>query len=734
MTTTIAITGCPNAGKTTLFNRLTGDRQIVGNWPGQTVDRHEGRFEAEGRQFHVVDLPGTYGLVAVSAEESIAAGFLNGERPAVVITVVDATNLHTGLHLVAQIAEAGLRQVVALNMTDVADRRGITIDDRALEELLGVTVVRTVARRGTGVDEVRSAAAALAASEHDPAPLLLDYGPVIERHLGGLLETLVSHVPSRQLGPSRWTLLQLLAGDDQTRRTIERSPGGPDILAATDRAAASITAEVGFDVEVALAERRFEWITTLVGRITGSPSDEPTWSDRFDRILTHRLAGLPVFFAVMWIVLRVTADVTAPFLDWVDATISGPVSRWAVSALAAVSLDGGWVESLMVDGILAGVGGVLAFVPVLFGLYLMLAMLEDSGYMARAAAVMDRAMRTVGIPGKSFLPLMVGFGCTVPAIYATRTLDSGRDRLLTGLLTPFMSCGARLPVYVLLAGIFFAGQRSTVVFAMYLLGIGVSAIVGLALSRTVLRESEPTPFVMMLPEFRLPSLRTVWSLVRQRTWEFIKGAGTVILAASIAVWLLLAVPIGGDGGFADTDVEHSAFGGVAKVASPILDPLGFGDWEQSGALLSGFVAKEVVVSTMAQLYAEDGNGHDESAGGFVADLGEIGSGFVTAAADTLKAIPGVVGIDFLDLESEASNSLQRAIRSAFDTSSGGHGASAALAFMVFVLLYTPCMAAVAAFRHEFGTKWMSISVVGQSVIAWIGAFITFHGARLLGLG
>jgi ferrous iron transport protein B len=454
-------------------------------------------------------------------------------------------------------------------------------------------------------------------------------------------------------------------------------------------------------------------------------------------VLTHRWLGLPIFLLVMWLVLRVIADVTAPFLDWVDGTISGPVSRWVAAGLAAVSLDGGWVESLVIDGILAGVGGVLVFIPVLFGLYLMLALLEDSGYMARTALVMDRAMRAVGIPGKAFLPMMVGFGCTVPAIYATRSLDSRRDRLLAGLLTPFMSCGARLPVYVLLAGVFFAGGRSTVVLAMYLLGIVVAALIGLLLSKTFLRDSDPTPLVIVLPDFRLPDARTVWSLVRLRTWAFVKGAGTVILAASVAVWLLLAIPVGGGGGFADTDTERSAFGAVSRGASVVFGPAGFGEWEQAGALLSGFVAKEVVVSTFAQLYAVEGDESEEgeeAAPGLVADLRGIGSGFVGAAWDTLRAIPGIVGLDFISLEDDSSSQLQSAIRSSFEESSGGQGNLAAMAFLVFVLLYTPCMAAVAAFRHEFGTRWMWVSVVGQLVIAWLGAFIAFQGGRLLGLG
>lgn len=733
----IAIAGCPNAGKTTLYNHLAGARHKVGNWPGQTVERHEGAFSSDGETYRVVDLPGTYGLVAISAEESIATGFLTSERPAVVITVVDATKLSTGLHLVAQVAEAGIRQVVALNMWDVVDRRGLSIDLRALEDALGIRAVPTVARRGEGMKELRAAVAAAARTETQPAPVVVDYGPVVERHLGALVEAGLDCPEVVRLGPPRWVMLQLLAGDEDTHRRAGSVAGGDALLEVVRREAEAISAETGTAVQMVLAERRFHWVTRLLESASVGATGR-SWSDRFDRVLTHRWLGLPIFLLVMWVVLRVTADVTAPFLDWVDGTISGPVSRWVAAGLVVVSLDGGWVESLVIDGILAGVGGVLAFIPVLFGLYLMLALLEDSGYMARTAVVMDRAMRAVGIPGKAFLPMMVGFGCTVPAIYATRTLDSKRDRLLAALLTPFMSCGARLPVYVLLAGVFFAGRRSTVVLAMYLLGIVVAVLIGLLLSKTVLRESDPTPLVIVLPDFRLPDARTVWSLVRLRTWAFIKVAGTVILAASVAVWLLLAIPVGGGGGFADTDVEQSAFGTVSKGASVVLGPVGFGEWEQAGSLVSGFVAKEVVVSTFAQLYAVEGEepGEEEEAAapGFVADLREIGSGFGGAAWDTLRAIPGVFGLGLVDLEDDSSSALQSAVRASFEESSGGHGALAGMAFLVFVLLYTPCMAAVAAFRQEFGARWMWVNVIGQLVIAWLGAFVTFQGGRLLGLG
>lgn len=732
MSNVIAVAGCPNSGKTSLFNQLTGAKQKVGNWPGQTVEQYSGSLTVGEEVLEVVDLPGTYGLVAVSVEEGIASDYLIDERPDVVVTVVDASNLTGSLHLAAQVAETGMRQVVALNMVDVADRRGILIDESELADRLGAEVVRTVARRGAGIEELKQAIER--ALQRPAQPLNIDYGPAVERHVGSLIDNIVSRPEIAGLGTPRWTALQLLAGDTAIRTRVAALSGGHRLLEATAADRDAIAAETGFEAAIELAEHRFEWISALVDDMTGALDVGLTWSDRADRLLTNRFLGIPIFLAVMWVVLRVTADVTAPYLDWVDATISGPVARWSVDLLGLLSLDGGWVESLIVDGVLAGVGGVLVFVPVLFGLYVMLALLEDSGYMSRAAAVMDRAMRAVGIPGKAFLPMMVGFGCTVPAIYATRTLDSSRDRLLTGLITPFMSCGARLPVYVLLASIFFAGDKSMVVFGMYVLGIAVAVLIGFLLSRTALREEDPSPFVMVMPEFRLPNARTVWILVWQRTSSFIKGAGTTILIASIVVWLLLALPIGGEGSFGDTEVERSAFGVVSKAVAPALDPLGIGDWEQSGSLLSGFVAKEVVVSTMAQLYTVGGDVAPEANSSFVDDITEIGTTFLDAGKETLRAIPGVVGIDFLDLEDQSETELQTAVRASFEESSGGRGQLAALGFMVFVLLYTPCVAAVGAFRQEFGTRWMWVSVTGQLAIAWLGAFLVYQGGALLGFG
>jgi ferrous iron transport protein B len=368
-------------------------------------------------------------------------------------------------------------------------------------------------------------------------------------------------------------------------------------------------------------------------------------------------------------------------------------------------------------------------------LYVGLAVLEDSGYMARAALVMDRVMSPMGLQGKSFLPMLLGFGCTVPAFYATRTLEDEKDRLLTGLLVPFMSCGARLPVYVLFATIFFPGKASMVIFALYLSGVLIALLLGFALRGTIFRQKEATPLLMELPPYRLPTLRGIWFYTWQRTSEFITNAVTIILVASIVVWLLMAIPVTGGGTFTKTSLDNSAFAMLADGISPALAPLGFGSWETGGALVTGFVAKEVVVSTLAQAYNVGPDAEQIETTTFVQDIGYVVTGFLRATVDTVKSIPLIVGINLFD-EQEASHppALITAIRDRFDETSNGKGALAGLAFMVFVLLYTPCAASLAAERQVLGTNWMLYSIFGQLILAWMAAFLVFNIGKLVGVG
>jgi ferrous iron transport protein B len=463
--------------------------------------------------------------------------------------------------------------------------------------------------------------------------------------------------------------------------------------------------------------------------------DRLTTSDKIDRIVTNRLLGIPIFLVAMWVVFKLTTEVSAPYLDWVDGVIGGPITNWVVSILGALGLGGTWIESLFVDGIIAGVGGVLVFVPVLLFLYLALAVLEDSGYMARAAFVMDRLMHALGLHGKSFLPMLIGFGCTVPALYATRTLENEKDRILTGLLVPFMSCGARLPVYVLFAAIFFPENAGAVVFGLYLLGILTAIILGIILKNTIFKGKEQSIFVMELPPYRLPTLRGIWFHMWERTSAFVRKAWTIILATSIILWVLMSIPVMGSGSFAEIDVNDSVFATANEAIAPVLAPLGFDSWEASSALVTGFVAKEVVVSTMAQVYAVEEPEEGAEATTFFEDVSEIITSFIGATVDTIKSLPLIVGINLFEEEEEAEpTSLMQAVQNSFEASSGGHGALASLAFMVFILIYTPCMVAIAAERQELGAKWMWVSIIGQLALAWLMAFVVFQGGILLGLG
>lgn len=563
----------------------------------------------------------------------------------------------------------------------------------------------------------------------------LDYGSEIEMELSQLQAAISASQLSPDISP-RWLAVKLLEGDARVQEQTTALEGGSALVTAARCAAARLAGLLGDDADTLIADRRYSWINALVRRAVMRPKlQSASLSERIDRIVTSRVVGIPIFLFAMWATLKITADVSKPFLNWVSFVISGPITNWVLSLLSAVGIGGTWLASLIVDGVIAGVGGVLVFVPVLMALYFVLGLLEDSGYMARAAFVMDRLMNALGLHGKSFLPMLVGFGCSVPAFYATRTLENQKDRILTALLVPFMSCGARLPVYLLFAAVFFSSISGSVVFAMYLLGILIAIIVGLVLKNTAFRGKQASAFVMELPPYHLPSLKSIWFHVREHTAGFLRKCSSIIVVMSILLWFAMAIPIGGDGAFAQTDIQHSLFAHVADAATPAFRPLGFGSWEATGALMTGFVAKEVVVSTMAQIYEVEPIDSGTSPTSFVQDLADIGGGLASATVDTLKALPLIVGIDLRDSGSQAQQTdLMIAIRGGFERISGGHGALAALAFMVFVLIYTPCMAAVSAERQEFGSRVMWASIVGQTGLAWLLALLVFQGGLLLGLG
>lgn len=554
------------------------------------------------------------------------------------------------------------------------------------------------------------------------AALHLDYGRDLEAEIARLMTAFGAHGLDPAPYPPRWLALKLLEGEADLVQQIHARPGGPAVTALAQTRAAALYTLLGESVDVLAADRRYGFINGVIRQVVHRPPlDRISLTDRIDDVVTHRWLGLPVFLGVMYVVFRLVIDVSAPFLDWVDGLINGPVAG-ALTLLLQTLQAPEWLRSLLIDGIVAGVGGVLVFVPGLMVLFFFLALLEDSGYLARAAFVMDRFMRVVGLHGKSFIPMILGFGCAVPAIYATRTLVGRRDRLLTALLVPLMSCSARLPVYVVFGLAFFGERAGTVVWLMYALGIGAALAAGLVFSRLLLKPDASSAFVLELPPYRRPAVRGLVLHMWEHTREFVQKAGTVILTASVALWLLLNLPWG---------VAHqrdSYFGQVSAALSPVFAPLGFGTWEAAGALVSGLAAKEIVVTTLSQIYV---GGAGPAAAAAPLDLGAelltalngLGEAALAAGRTALTLIPGV---SFPAAAEPEATALSAALRAHFTPLS-------AVAMLVFVLLYVPCAATLGAIRHEFGWRWALFSAGYQTALAWGVAALVFQGGRWLGL-
>jgi len=725
---TVALAGNPNSGKTTVFNAITGGRQHVGNYPGVTVEKKTGQAERNGVDLKLVDLPGTYSLTAYSVEEVVARNFILDEKPDVVIDIIDSSNLERNLYLATQLMELGAPLVLAFNMSDLAEARGFEIDVSHLSALLGVPIVRTVGHKGKGIDDLLDAALAVAV---DPESAVAKqrpprYGRELEPEVGKLAE--MAAAKCREAGRDRWVAVKLLENDTEAIKRLRTVMSGEEMkgfLATAEDSRRHIQSVCGDTAEIILADRRYGFISGACQEsVRSTIESRHLLSDRIDAAVTNRLIGLPLFLLLMLLVFQLTFSVGGWLMQKLEVGKELLASAiWHLWPEGSESL----LRSLLVDGVIEGVGTVLSFVPMIFLLFLSISVLEDSGYMARVAFIMDRLMHKMGLHGKSFIPMLVGFGCNVPGILATRTLENRRDRLTTILVLPLMSCAARLPIYILILGAFFPEKRLFSVLgiahvtnqALWLLGIYLFGVLLAGVAARVLRKTafrgEGTSFVMELPPYRMPTLRGVLLHMWERGWLFVRKAGTVILAAVVLLWALSIWPrldqsqrepfrlqrLDAEAGLAGQSeqlaktlaaidaaehkarLEHSAIGRIGRTIEPIMKPCGF-DWKVSTALVGAAAAKEVFVAQMGVIHA-------------------VGS------------------------ERDPDDSLRRKIQATYSPLRG-------VSIMLFCLIGLPCIPTVAATWQETGSwKWAAAQFGGLTLLAWLVSAAVFQIGTLLGL-
>jgi len=660
---TVALAGNPNVGKTAIFNALTGAHQHTGNWPGVTVERKEGWFKYDGIEATVIDLPGVYGLTAYSIDERIAREFLISERPDVTVVVVDASNIERNLYLVMELLELELNLVIALNMMDEAKKAGIRIDIQGLSEYLNVPIVPTVAIKGEGIKELKEAIF-LASVGHRSRGRAPEYPEPVESAITKLLR-IVQHSELSKRYPSRWLAIKLLEQDPEFMKLI--MPQGTHKNEFTS-IIISLERKLREDSSAILSESRYSIIHGLSKEFvkrTVTANKRISMTDRLDRFFTNRFLGIPIFLFLMWLTFQVTFSVGGYFAEWIDGFFG-----W-LGDVIEVSLAGitpAWLISLLKDGVIGGLGSVMVFLPNIFLLFLAIAFLEDTGYMARAAFVMDRLMHAMGLHGKSFIPMILGFGCNVPAIMATRTLESEKDRILTILVNPLMSCSARLPIYTLFAAVFFPRHQGLVIFSMYIIGIALAVIMA-RLFKGLFFKTESAPLIMELPPYRLPSIVNTFREAGLRSGTFLKKAGTIIFTVVVIVWLLSSLPVGVEYASAD-----SLIGQMGKAVAPILKPLGFGFWQAGVSLIFGTLAKEVVVGTLGTLFGED--------------------------------------------------TLTQALSKMFTPLS-------AYSFMLFSLIYIPCIATFAVIWREAGTKWALFTLIYLPILAYLLSALIYQLGLLM---
>ena len=663
-------------GKSTLFNLLTGARQHVGNWPGKTVEKKEGNFNYENKQIHIVDLPGAYSLTAYSEEEKVTTHFIFEENPSVIVQILDAQNLERNLLMTLQLIELQAPLVLALNMDDLAQKNGIKIDIKTLSILLNVPVILIDAKNKKGVDLLIKT---VCKQINKKSKIKITYGTEISNELKKIKELIYINDKKAQSYNLDWVALKLLEGDEKTQQNFLQKDYYPELESVVKKSILYLERIFNKNIYSILTSTRYGFIKGLSKEIIKKDlfQRKQNISDKIDNIFMHKYLGIPLFLGIIWFMFQLTFTLSAPLIGGIELFF-GFLGKFVFTTLSLWEFPQ-WSVSLVVDGIIGGVGGVLTFVPIIGILFLIMAILEDSGYMARIAYIMDKLMHKIGLHGKAFIPMILGFGCNVPAIMATRTLESKKDRLLSILINPFMSCGARLPVYILFVGAFFSAYQGWIIFSLYFLGIIVAILVGFIFKK-IFSKSLSTPFVIELPPYRWPVMIGLFIHAWEKVWAFIKNAGTIILMFSVIIWSLANFPVGVEYGSQD-----SYAGQMGEAISPIFKPLGFGNWQSSVALTFGFVAKEVIVGTFGTLYGvEDIENNTE----------------ITSLTESLQN-------DFTPLS--------------------------AYSFMVFVLLYIPCMAVLAVVKKETNSwKWPIFMIFYTTGIAWIFSFFVYQGGLFFG--
>ncbi|SMB92777.1 ferrous iron transport protein B [Deinococcus hopiensis KR-140] len=708
----VVVVGNPNVGKTTLINAVAGTRLKVGNWSGVTVEKREARLSHAGRPVYLLDLPGAYSLSPHTPEELITRTALLDEAPDAVINVLDAGNLERNLYLTLQLLDFRVPVAVALNLVDEARDKGLTVDAAALSRALGVPVVETVASRSQGTGKLLDGALSQAT-----LGMGVRYPQTIEAAATDLTARM-AEMPTLPPHAHRYLALALLEGDPSVRGRLAAT-GHAALLDAADAHLLALEAE-GIDPLIEIAEARYARAGDLARVAVPQAEARRTLSERLDRLALHPLLGIPLFLGLVLLVFRLTFSVASPFVDLIGGPLQDTVRGWAAAALTWFPVG----RDLVVGAVIPGVGTVLSFLPTLLVLYLAMSFLEDSGYMARAAFLMDRAMRSIGLDGRAFIPLILGFGCNVPAVYATRTLERRSDRILVSAILPFMSCSARLPVYVVFAAALFPRYGSWLVWALYVLGMAVAFGFALLLRRTVL-PAEEGGVLLELPPYRFPSGKVLWKHAWRRTASFARRARTTVLTTVAGVWLLLALPAVAGGHFATVAPQDSMFGRISQAVSPVFAPLGFGNWQATGALVPGFVAKEVVVGTLGQIYLGEQQAPPAPLG-LLEGTGQALSATWNALKSSVSALPTVLALPHLgtDTRADTKTPLAAALARAFMP-------AGALAYLVFVLLYTPCIATVGALAQEHGQRFAWGTVAYQLLTAWLAAFVVYQLATRL---